>query len=144
MDDTKLANLRKYASINLSKHFRFFPDGLTTTLKVNSDNSHLLISGNKKAIANVNKNCIESEDIPELPRIPIDQKLTFENHINKFCKRASQKLNTLAQISNYMAFDKRKVIAKAFITQLPLYVTYNHLIVHADYVQKKLHQIGFI
>ena len=37
-----------------------------------------------------------------------------------------------------MAFDKRKVIAKAFITQLPLYVTYNHLIVHADYVQKKI------
>ena len=33
-DDTKLynANLRKYASINMNKHFRFFPNGLTTTI----------------------------------------------------------------------------------------------------------------
>ena len=33
-DDTKLynANLRKQASINMSKHFRFFSDGLTATI----------------------------------------------------------------------------------------------------------------
>ena len=47
--------------------------------------------------------------------------LTFEKHINKLCKNASQKLNALARISNYVAFDKRKIIMKAFITS---HITY--------------------
>ena len=44
-----------------------------------------------------------------------DSKLTFENHVNKLCKKASQKPNALARISNYMTFDKRMIIMKAFI-----------------------------
>ena len=39
---------------------------------------------------------IESEDIHELLGITVDSKLTFETHINKFCQKASHKLNTLA------------------------------------------------
>ena len=54
--------------------------------------------------------------IHELLGITIDWRLTFENHINKLCKEASQKLKALAGISNYMTFDKRKIIMKAFIT----------------------------
>ena len=84
-------------------------------MKVNSDNSHLLISGNK-AITNIGNNRIESEDIYELLGITIDSKLTFEFHINKLCKKADQNLNALARISNYMIFDKRYIIMKTFIT----------------------------
>ena len=51
--------------------------------------------------------------------------LTFEKHINKLCKNASQKLNALARISNYVAFDKRKIIMKAFITS---HITYCPLV----------------
>ena len=84
-------------------------------MKVNSDNSHLLISGNK-AITNIGNNRIESEDIYELLGITIDSKLTFEFHINKLCKKADQNLNAPARISNYMIFDKRYIIMKTFIT----------------------------
>ena len=35
---------------------------------VNSNNSHLLICGNEKAIANIDNNCIESEYVHELLR----------------------------------------------------------------------------
>ena len=47
-------------------------------IKVNSDKSRLLKSENKKAIANIDDNCIKSEDVHELLGITIDSKLTFE------------------------------------------------------------------
>ena len=61
-------------------------------MKINSGKSHLLMPGNK-AIANTGNNRIESEDINELLSITTDSKLTFETHVNKLCKTASQKLN---------------------------------------------------
>ena len=74
------------------------------------------MSGNKKAIFTIDNNCIGSEDVHKLLRKTIGTKLTFENHINKLCKKAIQKLNTLIRISNKRSFHKRKVIMKVFIT----------------------------
>ena len=39
--------------------------------------------------------------------ITFDTNLTYENHNHKLCNEASQKLNALAGVSNYMAFDKK-------------------------------------
>ena len=64
---------------------------------------------NKKAIANIDKICVESEDQHELLGIAINSNQTFENDINKLCKKTSQKLNTLARISNYMEQQKTGV-----------------------------------
>lgn len=61
-----------------------------------------------KAIATIADNCIESENLQELLGLTTHSKLTFESHINKLCKKPSQKLNALAEISNYTAFDKRR------------------------------------
>ena len=58
-----------------------------------------------KAIANIDNNRTESENIHEILAITIDSRLKFENHINKL---ASQKLNASAGISNYMTFDRKK------------------------------------
>ena len=44
---------------------------------------------------NIDNNRIECEDIHELLEITTDSELTLEN-VNKLCKRASQKLKTLA------------------------------------------------
>ena len=63
----------------------------------------------------IDNNRIECEDIHELLEITTDSKLTLEN-VNKLCKRASQKLKTLAWISIYIVLDKRKIIMKALIT----------------------------
>ena len=84
-------------------------------MKVNSDKSHLLISGNKETIANIVNNYIESENLHELLGIIIDSKVTFENHTNKVWKKAIQKLNSFARISNCIDFNKRKKIMKTFI-----------------------------
>ena len=69
-----------------------------------------------KAFANIDIKLIESKDIHELLEITIGSNLIFETNINKLCKRPSQKLNALTRISNCMAFEKRKMIMKAFIT----------------------------
>ena len=85
-------------------------------MKVNTDKSHLLVSGNVRATAKIDNNYIESEKEQMLLGITIDSKLTFENHINNICKRASQKLNALARVAPYMNIQKRRIIMKSFVT----------------------------
>ena len=41
--------------------------------------------------------------------------MTLEGHGSNLCKKANQKLNSLAPICHYMNSDKLKVIMKAFI-----------------------------
>ena len=60
-------------------------------IKVNTNKSHLLVSQNVRATAKIDNNYIESENKQVLLDIRIDSNLTFENHINNICKRASQK-----------------------------------------------------
>ena len=66
-------------------------------MKVNTGKTHLLLSGNSRARTTIDNNYTESEDEKVLLGITIDANLTFENHINSVCKKASQKLNALAR-----------------------------------------------
>ena len=65
-------------------------------MKVNSDKSPLLMSG-KEVILKIDDNHIKSENTHDLLGITTDLKLTFENHINKLSKKASQKTNALLE-----------------------------------------------
>ena len=48
----------------------------------------------------------ESSKKEKLLVISIDTTLSFEHHITFLCKKASQKLHTLARIAHYMDFEK--------------------------------------
>ena len=85
-------------------------------MKVNTGKSHLLVSGNVRATAKIDNNDTGSEKEQVLLGITIDSNLTFENHINNICKRASQKLNALARVAPYMNMQKRRIIMKSFVT----------------------------
>ena len=85
-------------------------------VKVNGHSSPLLITGNKKVIANIGIKCIESKAVHEFLDITTDSKLALEKCIDEVYKKASQKSISLAGISNYMVVDKRKKIMEAFIT----------------------------
>ena len=85
-------------------------------MKVNTDKSHLLLSGNASQTSKIDNNLIESENEQVLLVVTIDSNLSFEKHINNLCKKASQKLNPLARISGYINLQKRRVIMKSFIT----------------------------
>ena len=88
----------------------------TNYMKVNTDKSHLLLSGNTCLTSNIDNNLIESEKEQVLLGVTIDSNLSFEKHINNICKKASHKLNALARISGYMNIHKRRTIMKSFIT----------------------------
>ena len=84
-------------------------------MKVNTDKSHLLLSGNTNMISNIDNNLIKSEKEQVLLGITIDSNLSFEEHSNNLCKKASQKLNALARISGYMDIQKRRTLMKSLI-----------------------------
>ena len=85
-------------------------------MKVNTGKSHLLLSGNSRATPTIDNSYIESEDEQVLLGITIDSNLSFENHINSICKKASQKLNALAGIAPYMNKQKRRTTTTSFVT----------------------------
>ena len=45
---------------------------------------------------------ISNEKTVKLLGITVDNKLSFEDHLNKICKKLSQKLNALARISTHI------------------------------------------
>ena len=48
--------------------------------------------------------------------IKIDYKLTFEERVERLCKKASQKNSAAARISSLMRFEQRKRIVNSFVT----------------------------
>ena len=67
-------------------------------MKINADKSHLLLSGNTQLTSDIDNNLITSEKEQMLLGTTIDSNLSFEEHFNNLCKKASQKLNALARI----------------------------------------------
>ena len=68
-------------------------------MKINSGKSRILLSGNGHVSVHIDNNAITSENKNELLGIVLDSKLSFEDHVNGHCKKASQKLNALARIA---------------------------------------------
>ena len=86
------------------------------SMKANADKCHPLLSENIKDVACINHIQIESNTSDKLLGVTIDSDLKFDIHVNDLCKKAIQKLNTLARISGYMDSSKKRTIMKAFIT----------------------------
>ena len=63
-------------------------------------------------------NLISNEKIGKLLGVTIDNKLSFDPHINLVCKKVSQKLHILARVSKFISKKKVRVIMKAFILSL--------------------------
>ena len=108
-NDSVIENLKQSSSIL----FKWLKENY---MKINTEKSHLLMSGNLKISSNIDGNLIESDHEQELLGITIDSKLTFKSHVNNVCKKASQKLNALVKVSSYMDTNKRKILMKSFIT----------------------------
>ena len=84
--------------------------------KMNTDKCKLLITKHgEEASAKIGNDVIKASKSVKLLGITIDNKLNFNEHVSKLCKKTSQKLHALARISNYMSTEKLKLIMKAFI-----------------------------
>ena len=84
--------------------------------KMNTDKCKLLITNHDEEVsAKIGSDVIKASKSVKLLGIMIDNKLNFNEHVSKLCKKASQKLHALARISNYMSSAKLRLLMKAFI-----------------------------
>ena len=58
---------------------------------------------------------ISNEKIFKLLGVTVDNKLSFEPHLNLVCKKVSQKLHAFARVSKFISKKKLTAIMKAFI-----------------------------
>ena len=75
---------------------------------------HVILSSQGNVHVSIGTAQIENSKCQKLLGINIDSKLTFEDHINRICKKASAKLNALGRISYYMDPLKQRL----FVTLL--------------------------
>ena len=74
----------------------------------------MLTTDNKLKI-NVKGSPISNEKTVKLLGVTVDNKFSFEPHLNLVCKKVSQKLHALARVSKFISKKKLRVIMKAFI-----------------------------
>ena len=84
-------------------------------MKLNSKKCHLIVCGNKSEcmISNIEKTQVIETRRVKLLGIEIDSELSFVQHMNSMCKRASQKLNALSQLCIFLPFHRRKSLMQA-------------------------------
>ena len=90
-------------------------------LKANPGKSHLLLTSRDEASIKIDDTDIKSSSSKKLLGVIIDNKLTFNEHVSKLCKKASNKLHALARISKYMTKDKLRTVMNAFFTSQSTY-----------------------
>ena len=107
--ETLISIIEKDASILI----KWFNDNY---LKLNEDKCKLLITKHNDYVsAKIGSEIITASESVKLLGIIIDNKLNFNEHISKLCKKVSQKIHALARISNFMSTEKPRKIMKAFI-----------------------------
>ena len=84
-------------------------------MKPNSEKNHLIVTNCDEACITVDNNLIKASASVKLLGVTIDNKLNFNEHVSKICKKVSTKLHALARVANYMSSEKLRVIMKAFI-----------------------------
>ena len=58
-------------------------------MKVNAEKCHLLVTTKSAVSANIGEFAINISNEEKLLGIKIDTKLSFDNHVSSFCKKAS-------------------------------------------------------
>ena len=81
------------------------------------DKWHLVLSDSTPTLfVNVADQIISNSKNKKVLGVYFDSKFDFEFHLDKLCKKASQKLHALARVSSYMICRQKKIIMNAFIT----------------------------
>ena len=85
-------------------------------MKLNQYKCHLLVSGHRHETvwAKIGETKIWESNKQKLLEFDIDRNLNFAEYVFDLSKKARRKLSVLARLSNYMSFEKRKILLKAF------------------------------
>ena len=85
-------------------------------MKVNPGKFYLFLSDKKSHQVSICNEKFSSTRSERFLGIKSNNKLTFEEHMEGLCKKASQKASAVARISSLMRFEQRKRIVNFFIT----------------------------
>ena len=94
------------------KLFQWFSDNF---LKANPDKCHLLINTDENVALKIKNETITNSSNEKLLGILFNNKFDFDKHVTSLCRKASQKLNALAKVAQYMNLAQRRSIMNAFI-----------------------------
>ena len=84
-------------------------------LKANPEKCHLLVKTTANIRINVRNETSSKSSNQELLGICFNSNFRFDDHVASLCKKASQKLNALTKVAQYMNLAQRRSIMKAFI-----------------------------
>ena len=86
-------------------------------MKLNQDKCNLLVPGDKHETlwAKIGETKIWESNKQNLLGVAIDRNLNFDEYVFHLCKKACRKLSVLARLSNYMSFEKEKILLEAFV-----------------------------
>ena len=84
-------------------------------LKAYTSKCHLFVSLYEPVSLNVRGSTTEISSCEKLLGIFINSNFTFEYHINRICRKTSQKLNALSRISKCISGDKKRLLFKLLI-----------------------------
>ena len=107
--DFNLEEVIQKLELITSNLFEWFKN---SQMKANTDKCHLLVTRNTDVTAKVGEFDVKNSREEKLLGVKIDTKLSFENHVSSFCKKANQKLHALARVGNFMNLAKRKSLMK--------------------------------
>ena len=94
------------------KMFKWFS---FNNLKANAPKCHLFLSPYQPVPVNIKDSIIESCNCEKLLGIYIDSNFSFQYHINRICRKASQKLYALSRIAKHISEHKKPMLFKSFI-----------------------------
>ena len=97
---------------NIDKLFSWFSDNF---LKANPDMCQQLINTSKNVALKIKNETITNSSNQKLLGILFNNKFDFDEHVTSLCRKASQKLNALARVAQYMNLAQRRLIMNAFI-----------------------------
>ena len=91
----------------------FYENGMV----LSTGKCHYLVLGKRSNSDTINLNGtkLASSSYEKLLGILIDRDLSFDKHIKSLCRKAGQKLNALARISNYPKLDQKLLIIISII-----------------------------
>ena len=97
---------------NADKLFDWFSNNY---LKANPDKCYRLVNTTGNIRFNVRNENISNSSNQKLLGICFNSNFRFDDHVASLCKKASQKLNALTRVAQYMNLAQRRSIMKAFI-----------------------------
>ena len=84
-------------------------------LKANASKCHLFFSPYQPFPVNIKGSIIESSNCEKLLGIYKNSNFSFEYHINRICRKASQKVHALYRIAKLISEKKKHMLFKSFI-----------------------------